>query len=277
MRASIITPTFNARGFVAACIDNVANQGDVVLEHIIADGGSTDGTVELIEELRRRHPHLRLLPGPDRGQSDAMNKATAAATGEVIGILNADDFYEPEAVKRGVATLAKVGQPALVCGDCRMLNKAGQTIQINRPKDLSPEAFLQNSWMFPLPINPAAYFYTRDVHGIVGGYDVDDSHAMDCGFLLTAAERVKMIYVPELWGNFRFIPGAKTFEDRSGASRVEALMRTHQALLTSEQWQRMHRARRWREWLLAIQNRLQRVGLNVSLLHQKQSDPSLMT
>ena len=158
MRASIITPTFNAVGFIRACVENAAAQGDVVAEHIVADGGSTDGTVELVRELQETYPKLRFLPGPDRGQSDAMNKATDLAIGEVIGILNADDFYEPGAVARGVAELAKLDMPALVCGDCRILDEHGATRLINRPTDLRPEALLQDSWLFPIPANPSAYF-----------------------------------------------------------------------------------------------------------------------
>lgn len=261
MKATIITPTFNARDFIVACVENAAAQGEVVAEHIVADGGSTDGTAELVAELQRTHPKLRLLPGPDKGQSDAMNKATALATGEVIGILNADDYYEPGAVAKGVGVLARYGGPALVCGDCRILGPTGETLLVNRPRDLRPEALLQDSWLFPIPANPAAYFYTRDVHDIVGGYDVDDSFAMDCEFLLTCAERVRMIYVPELWGNFRQIPGAKTFDDKDGPARVTALIERHKRGLTPAQHRRMRRVRAWREARFRAGQRLRRLGL----------------
>lgn len=262
MRVSIITPTFNAVNFITGCVENTAAQGDVVLEHIVADGASTDGTVELVEKLRRTHPRLRLLPGPDRGQSDAMNKATAIARGDVIGILNADDFYEPGAVAAGAAALARAHAPAFVCGDCRILDQDGEVRLINRPRDLRPEALLQDHWLFPLPANPSAYFYTRDVHEIVGGYDVDDGFAMDCDFVLKCAERVRMIYVPQLWGNFRYIPGCKTFDDPDGARRVTALMERHKRDLTRVQRRRMKWIRARREARFRAGNVLRRFGVH---------------
>jgi glycosyltransferase involved in cell wall biosynthesis len=261
MRVSIITPTFNASRFIDACVENVVQQGEIVLEHIIADGGSTDGTVERIVALQATHRHIRLLPGPDRGQSDAMNKATALASGAVIGILNVDDFYEPGVVSKAAEILRRIAKPALVCGDCRIIDQADETIMINRPADLRPRALLQDSWLFPIPANPAAYFYTREVHDIVGGYDVDDSHAMDCGFLLSCAERVKMIYVPEHWGNFRYIPGAKTFEDRSGAARVTELIEQHKRHLSGSQIRKMRRLRQWRELRFKAGSALRRLKL----------------
>ena len=235
MSVSIITPTFNAVDFIQGCIENAAAQGPEVLEHIIADGGSTDGTVELVERLKVEHTHLRLLPGPDKGQSDAMNKATKIARGDIIGILNADDFYEPDTVARAARRLKQAKGATLICGDCRIVNIDGTEILMNRPKNLTSEAFLQDSWLFPIPANPSAYFYTSDVHEIVGGYDIDDSMSMDCEFLMTCAERVTMIYVPEHWGNFRYIPGCKTFDDSVGPARVTEIIRRHRNNLTRQQ------------------------------------------
>ena len=261
MNISIITPTFNAIKFIDACVANVQSQGEVVLEHLIADGGSTDGTVERIGELSRTNSKIRFLAGPDGGQSDAMNKATAVARGDAIGILNVDDFYEPGVVARGVAELSTLSRPGLVAGDCRILDGNGRTITWNRPTDLRIEALLLNSHHFAIPANPSAYFYHREVHDIVGGYDVDDHYSMDAEFLFRCAERVETRYVAEHWGNFRLIPGAKTFDDGRGPQRVRELVERHVARLTPRQRLTMRRIWRTKQARIVVGRFLRRVGL----------------
>ncbi len=247
-KASIVTPTFNAASYIDACVRNVVEQGDVVVEHIIADGGSTDGTVERVRELMKTVPHLRFIPGPDRGQSDAMNKATAMATGDVVSVLNADDFYQPEAVARGVAVLATMKGPAMVVGDCEIIDLDGRRVHFNRPTDMRLESLLCDSYLLPFPANPSAYFYSRAVHDLVGGYDVDDHYAMDADFILKCLAKVEVRYVPGHWGNFRLIPGAKTHDDDSSAARLTALIERHKRLLTDAQRRRMERI-----WRLRLQ------------------------
>lgn len=241
MQASVITPTFNAVRFIDECVHNVLSQGDVVLEHIVVDGGSSDGTIERIEALAARFPHIRYLPGPDRGQSDAMNKGTAAASGDVVVILNVDDYFQPQAVARGVASLARFHRPGLVVGDCHILDESGTIIYNNRPKDMRLESLLLDSYLFPIPANPSAYFYHREVHDIVGGFDVDDHYSMDVEFLLTCLERVPVRYVPEHWGNFRLIPGAKTHDDKASAKRITEVIDRHKRSLTPLQRLKMRR------------------------------------
>ena len=86
---TIVTPTLNSIHTVRETLESVARQGYDQVEHIVLDGGSTDGTVELVREF----PRVRLFCEKDEGHYDAMNKGIRLATGEVIGILNADDCY----------------------------------------------------------------------------------------------------------------------------------------------------------------------------------------
>ena len=92
---SIITPVYNGKRFIEFCIKNVIDQKCPNMEHIIVDGGSTDGTVEIIQRYAERYKHIRWVSEKDKGQSDAMNKGIRLAEGNIIGILNADDYYEP--------------------------------------------------------------------------------------------------------------------------------------------------------------------------------------
>ena len=91
MRISIVTPTYNRAHLLEAALLSVLAQGWSDTEHIVVDGMSSDGTVELLA----RYPHLRVIREPDSGLYEALNKGIRAATGEVIGHLNSDDEYLP--------------------------------------------------------------------------------------------------------------------------------------------------------------------------------------
>lgn len=91
MKISVITVCYNSARTIRATLESVSAQRHRDFEHIVVDGGSTDGTLELLRDWRG-HP-LQLLSGPDRGMYDAMNKGIAAATGDVVGFLNSDDRY----------------------------------------------------------------------------------------------------------------------------------------------------------------------------------------
>jgi glycosyltransferase involved in cell wall biosynthesis len=231
LRVSVITPTLNSARFVQACVENVHAQGEV-LEHVIVDGGSTDGTLEAVEALCLTYANLRLIRGPDRGQSDAMNKATLAARGEVIGVLNVDDFYEPGAVAAARRHLREMKAPGIVAGDCRVIDEHGAVRFWNRPVDMRIHALLLGWNYAPFPCNPSAYFYHREVHSIVGGYDVDDHHAMDFDFILSCARQVETRYVPMHWGNFRLTPGCKTYDDELGPQRLRKIIARHRGRMT---------------------------------------------
>lgn len=89
MKISIVTPTYNSAKFVEDAIQSVLKQNYSDFEHIIIDGGSTDGTLEIL----KKYPHLNWVSEPDEGQSDALNKGFKKATGSILGWLNSDDVY----------------------------------------------------------------------------------------------------------------------------------------------------------------------------------------
>ena len=97
MTFSIITITFNSREFLEETIQSVLSQEEADFEYIIVDGGSTDGTLEIIRRYANMDERIRWISEPDVGISDAFNKGIARAQGEIIGILNSDDTYLPDA------------------------------------------------------------------------------------------------------------------------------------------------------------------------------------
>src|SRR5262249_6239845 len=102
MRISIVTPSFNQCRFLRETIDGVlSQQGDFQVEMLVMDGGSTDGTVDLLRSVG--DPRLRWVSERDRGQTDALRKGLRHVTGDVVGWVNSDDLYAPGALARVAA------------------------------------------------------------------------------------------------------------------------------------------------------------------------------
>jgi len=209
-RVTIITPVFNGIEFVDQCVENVQEQDFPELEHLIIDGGSADGTVERLRQLSVAYPNMRFVSEKDQGQSDAMNKGVRMSSSDLIGILNVDDFYEPNAVKEAVTFLETHPRCDFVVGNCNILGATGELERVNRPTDLRLESLLLGWHFAEHPVNPSAYFYRKSVHHKVGEYRLAEHFAMDIHFIYDCAAKVRMQYVPSTWGNFRHRPGTKT-------------------------------------------------------------------
>ncbi len=222
---TILTPVLNAARFMPGCLDNVLGQDCPEAEHLVVDGGSTDGTLDIVWEAAEKNPgRVRLLSAPGTSQSQAMNQGIAEAEGEILGILNADDFYEPGVLNRALALIAPLRAPAFVCGNCNVLDTDGRVTSVNKPARLGLSDLLAGR---PYPWNPAAYFYHKALHNKVGPYDEADPLTMDLDFLLRAIPHATVRYIDETWGNFRYIPGAKTFEQGGGIQARVDKLRNH--------------------------------------------------
>ena len=127
IRVSIVTPCLNPGERLVACLDSVSAQTYEDVEHVIIDGGSSDGTVELA-----RSRGLHVVSEPDRGQTDALNKGFALATGDYLGWLNADDWLVPEAVQRVVDAFASNPGVGWVYCDCEIRQEGGDA-EVARP------------------------------------------------------------------------------------------------------------------------------------------------
>ena len=125
-RISIITPTLNQAGFIDQTISSVLGQGYPDLEYIIIDGGSTDGTVDLI---RKHERHLAYwVSEKDAGQSNAINKGLKRATGDIIAYINSDDYYLDGAFKRVADAYRENPDIDLWYGRCRIVDQFGAKV-----------------------------------------------------------------------------------------------------------------------------------------------------
>jgi glycosyltransferase involved in cell wall biosynthesis len=122
---TVVTPSFNAAATIEETLRSVREQDYPRLEHVVVDGGSTDGTVAILE----RAPGVRFVSEPDRGLSHAMNKGVAMATGAIVGWLNADDVYLPGALRAVGEAFAARPDAEWVTGRCRIIDGDGREIR----------------------------------------------------------------------------------------------------------------------------------------------------
>lgn len=179
---SIITPSYNRAGMISEAIESVLAQDYPRIEHIIVDGGSSDGTLEILQ----RYPQLKISSGPDQGMYDALNKGIGVASGEIIGFLNTDDSYSAGAFVEMANLLIKNNLDAV----------AGQAIYFFRNKD-NADSVIRRSvlltertfWREITYGEPAfnAWFFHRRVFDIIGKFDITYLIAGDRDFLLRFA------------------------------------------------------------------------------------------
>ncbi len=245
---SVITPVYNGEKFIESCLQNVINQNFAEVEHLIIDGGSTDKTIDIIKDYANQYPHIRWISEKDQGQSDAMNKGIAMAQGAIIGVLNVDDFYEPNLLSRISELFKSLPEPSLIVGNCNKWDHRDKLIQINKPKrlrtvDLLMEMQINDDGMVDaaFPVNPSAYFYHKSLHQQIGVYKVEEHYVMDIDFLLKAVEVAHVKYFNETWGNYRYYPGTKTFDDSTNGTsqtRVQQLFKEYaKTLPLIQQWE----------------------------------------
>ena len=221
---SIVTPSLNQGRYLREAIESVRAQTYGQIEHIVIDGGSMDETLEILSG----YPDVRWTSEPDRGQSHALNKGFALASGEIIGWLNADDAYTAHAVAEGVAALAETGD-ALVYGDVTRVNDDG----VNPRRIRSRSEFdLWTELNMGCGIYSPAVFFTREALDAVGGVDESLHMTMDYDLWLRMGKRLPVRHVDTVWGVQRLHGEAKTMGVDAWPERL-AVSRRHGGRLVS--------------------------------------------
>ena len=186
---SVVTPCLNAALYVEEAIRSVMDQNYPFVEHIVIDGGSSDGTVSIL----RKYGHLRWTSEPDAGLTDALNKGLRRARGEIVGWLNADDYYLPDAFHRVARTFGEQASADIVYGNFELVDREGMHVRQIRNTRFDPKIlFFYRDYV---PCNAA--FWRRRIH--------DEGHFPDASF--------KVIMDWEWWlrlavagYSFRFLP-----------------------------------------------------------------------
>jgi len=223
LKISVITVAYNSSATIKATLDSVQAQGYPALEYILVDGGSTDATLDVV----RKYPELvtQLISEPDRGIYDAMNKGIQRATGEVVGILNSDDFYRHAQVLQEVAD-AFAADPALevLMGDVDFVADE----DLNKPvRTYHATGF--RPWMFRLGFMPPhpAIFIRKTAYERVGLYKLGYKIAADFDFLvrLLLLDRAKYRIAGTQWVRMR-TGGVSTAGWKSNLTSTREMLRS---------------------------------------------------
>lgn len=220
---SIIVPTLNQAPFIEETIASIAGQNWPQVEIIVIDGGSTDGTHEIVERWHAQITHF--VSEPDRGQADAINKGMRLAQGDVLAWLNSDDFYLPLALSRAVAALGDVTQPRLVYGSClRLFQEAGRG-EIARAVPFDRERLAHRDL-----IDQPSAFWTRALWEKAGELNERHRFVLDWEWWLRASAHGEFCVVNDVLSVYRFHSAHKT---GSGSARraeeICELVRAHAA------------------------------------------------
>jgi glycosyltransferase involved in cell wall biosynthesis len=201
---SIVTPSFNQARYIEATIQSVLGQEYPRLEYLIVDGGSTDGTVEIIKKYEGRIGWW--VSEQDQGQTDAINKGFARAQGDILAWLNSDDTYEPGAVAAAVQYLVEHPEVGMVYGDCNFINEEGRVIGKFGAAQTDYRLLRQGYVHIP----QQTMFFRADLWKQVGPLDPSFYFAMDYDLWTRLAARTTLKYVPQTWANFRLHTSGKT-------------------------------------------------------------------
>ncbi len=219
-RITIITPSYNQGAFIEQTIESVLRQDYPDLEYIVMDGGSTDGTLEV---LKRYNHRLSWFSERDRGQSHAINKGLRMATGEVVGFLNSDDLYEPGALVRVGEFFARHSQAAWLTGKCRTVAQDGK--EIRKAITLYKNLWLHfRSYTVLLVLNyisQPATFWRREVIDEVGYFDETLHYAMEYDYWLRLGRRFRLWFLNAYLASFRVHPTSKAGASASAQFDVE--------------------------------------------------------
>ena len=204
--ASVVIPNFNGVAFLSETLASIAAQQTVAMDVVIVDGGSTDGSVEIIRSWAEANG-ARWISEPDGGQAQAINKGFRMARGEIVTWLNSDDLFPPGAVARAIHEFEKDRDLDFIWGFCLLIDADGQPIRIGNFHVRRDLAELRGSRNFV--IQPGTWF-RRSVFDRFGYLDESYQFVFDYEFFLRMAGNVKARFVPEVVSNFRIHSSSKT-------------------------------------------------------------------
>lgn len=203
-KVSIITPCFNGAGTISDCINSVKKQNYANIEHIIIDGGSTDGTLKILEESG-----VQYISGPDAGIYDAINKGIQESTGEILGILNCDDYYPSPDVISTVIEQFTCHDIDLLHGKIEQIDDNGRKVWTVGSDVTTPQL------MRKMKVAHPSVFVRREVYEKLGGFSIGFRIAGDYDFVLRAFPRTRTQFIDKVMVKMRMNGVSQTHSIKS--------------------------------------------------------------
>jgi len=225
MKLSVVTPSLNQARYLRECLASVriaaAQTSPHAVEHIVIDGGSTDETLEIL----RAAPDIRWISEPDTGQSQAINKGLAMATGDILAYLCADDLYEPSALKRILDAFTADDTTDVVYADYFFLEGDSGRKRRKSAAKFSPDTLRNHN-----PLGQPAVWWRRRVYEKFGGFDESLHYCLDHEYWLRLGPRVHWQYIDEPLAVSRLHADAKT------SRQLPAMWHETARMLTRKGW-----------------------------------------
>jgi glycosyltransferase involved in cell wall biosynthesis len=256
----VVVPNFNGARFLPRTLASLEAQSYPRVEVIVIDGGSTDGSVELIEDWAERLP-MRWISEPDSGQAEAINKGFRMATGEVMGWINSDDLLTPRSVEWAVERFSADPELGFVWGFCLVVDADEQPMTIQNPyvrEDLA-ELRLHRNY-----VSQPGSWYRRRVVEEFGPLSEELHFLFDYDFFLRVAGRVPAVFIPEVVAWFRMHDTSKTGSQESAFLREEPrVYRANGGRWMSPFWIDYLRYRFWQRPVHRIKEPFRRVARRI--------------
>lgn len=227
-KISIVTPSFNQACFIEEALQSVKEQSYPAAEHLVIDGGSSDGTVEILKRYSSQPgwEHLHWISERDRGQSDALNKGFRTATGDIVGWLNSDDRYRSGCFQTIVDGFQKHDEADVIYGDYTWVDEKGKITQVRREISFSRFILLYHRVLY---IPSTATFFNRRIFEKGEFINTDLHYSMDYEFFVRLAQHgYRFKHVSGLLADFRWHSSSKTVTNAAAQSKeVDEVVRQY--------------------------------------------------
>jgi glycosyltransferase involved in cell wall biosynthesis len=252
MKISIITPTLNHARFIEDTIQSVLNQDHKDVEHIVVDGGSTDGTIEIL----KKHPHLKWISEKDTGQSNAINKGFRMATGDIIAWCNSDDYYERNVFSEIAAFFRDHPDCCFLYGDITYIKEDKNVIFKFSGNDMSFASLLKN----PDLVRQPSCFWRKELLQTIGFLNEDLHLVMDYDYILRIGRKHPFCYMPKNLSYFRFYAENKTTKMvKRQVRELRAVMKEYSAGIINFRFFAFVASRHFRSWTTAAKAAIRKI------------------
>lgn len=237
---TIITPTLNQGAYIERTIRSVLDQGYEPLEYVILDGGSTDGTLEVIQRYEDRLAWW--VSEPDEGQSDAINRGIARTSGDIVAFINSDDYYLPGAFATAIGALES-SDAGWVAGAMDMIYDDGRVSRSEAmPPSFYEDAIRGRHWwtLAAWHVPQQSSFWRREMFELHGGFRSDMHYAFDVEFQVRLALQGEIPeLIPDVLGVWFMHDEQKSVEARLAQPDLDHMVELHMELLTPSERRRL--------------------------------------
>jgi glycosyltransferase involved in cell wall biosynthesis len=206
---SVITPSWNSAAYIEATILSVVNQSYKNVEYIVIDGGSTDGTLDIIKKYENEIAYW--VSESDSGMYQAINKGMLRAKGDIVAYLNSDDLYYADTLQQVVDSFLEKPLVDLVYGDLNIIDINGKKIYTQIYPRFNLSRFINSKYAM---IGQPAAFWRKRLLKKIGAFDESLKMAADFEFFIRAGISGEILHIPEVLAAFRIHPASLTGSQR---------------------------------------------------------------